>query len=179
MSCITTHSKIEEILYCHREELGKDFEMYRNHVYRVFNFAHLFPRKQTILSTEILAIAAAFHDIGIWTHRTFDYLEPSVELAKTYCITEGFGSEIADIVATIIEQHHTIVSVPDTVLALIFRQADLCDLMMGLIHEPINIKSIKELWACFPNRGFHWKLVKLFFKNLLICPWRPLPMFKL
>ena len=31
-----------------------------------------------------IAVAAVFHDIGIWSNKTFDYLEPSVALAREY-----------------------------------------------------------------------------------------------
>ena len=33
---------------------------------------------------EKIAVATAFHDLGIWTDGTFDYLQPSVRLASAY-----------------------------------------------------------------------------------------------
>ena len=33
---------------------------------------------------EKYAIASVFHDVGIWTDHTFDYLDPSIEQAKIY-----------------------------------------------------------------------------------------------
>jgi HD superfamily phosphodiesterase len=32
---------------------------------------------------EKIAAAAVFHDLGIWTDRTFDYIAPSIALART------------------------------------------------------------------------------------------------
>lgn len=33
---------------------------------------------------ERIIIAACFHDLGIWINDTFDYLQPSIGLAKAY-----------------------------------------------------------------------------------------------
>jgi hypothetical protein len=35
-------------------------------------------------NTDKYAIAAAFHDLGIWTHQTFKYLERSINQAREY-----------------------------------------------------------------------------------------------
>ena len=43
---------------------------------------HLSPKHQTNLNKG--AVAVAFHDLGIWTDNTLDYLPPSVNRAKTY-----------------------------------------------------------------------------------------------
>ena len=42
-----------------------------------------------------MAIAAAFHDIGIWTAGTFDYLEPSVRVAAAYLTGTGRAASSA------------------------------------------------------------------------------------
>ena len=71
---------LDRVLETHAVELGGDFTAYRNHAYRVVNFcAALAPCADAAL--EKIALAAAFHDLGIWTARTFDYLAPSIELA--------------------------------------------------------------------------------------------------
>ena len=63
-----------------RSSWERDFTAYRNHAYRVVNFcAHSRPAPTPRL--EKIALAAAFHDLGIWTAHTFDYLEPSIDLA--------------------------------------------------------------------------------------------------
>ncbi len=53
----------------------------------------------------VLGIAAAFHDLGIWTDRTFDSLGPSRRLARA-CLAAGGRSALAPAVEAIIEQHH-------------------------------------------------------------------------
>ena len=71
---------LDRVLETHAVELGDDFTAYRNHAYRVVNLCvALAPCGDAAL--EKVALAAAFHDLGIWTARTFDYLAPSIDLA--------------------------------------------------------------------------------------------------
>jgi hypothetical protein len=74
---------LDRVLETHATELGEDFTAYRNHAYRVANLCvALNPGDSQVI--EKIAIAAAFHDLGIWTARTFDYLAPSIELACSH-----------------------------------------------------------------------------------------------
>jgi hypothetical protein len=59
---------LDTILQGHAAALGRDFTAYRNHAYRVANFCLAPDRAMQI---EKVAIAAAFHDLGIWTAATF------------------------------------------------------------------------------------------------------------
>jgi hypothetical protein len=168
---------IDSILYSYKNDLGKYFEQYRNHVYRVYNFAVPY----AILEREIkiLSIAAAFHDLGIWTHSTFDYLQPSIALVKKYSEANNLDPETIREIETIINNHHKLTRVEISKLAEIFRQADMVDLTWGLIRNRRKISDIKMMKNVFPNKGFHVTLTKLFFNNLLKHPLKPLPMFKL
>lgn len=51
--------------------LGRDFIAYRNHVHRVVNLC-LAATGASRDDLDKIAVAAAFHDLGIWTDRTFD-----------------------------------------------------------------------------------------------------------
>jgi HD superfamily phosphohydrolase YqeK len=73
-------STLDAILGDHSAALGSDATPYRNHAYRVANLC-LAQSSSSAESLEKTAIAAAFHDLGIWTDHTFDYLAPSVRLA--------------------------------------------------------------------------------------------------
>ena len=87
---------LDTILDAYSAALGGDFEGYRNHAYRVANLCV----GQSSGSTEDLekiAIAAAFHDLGIWTDRTFDYLVPSGRLAQAHLDQAGRGEWIPDV----------------------------------------------------------------------------------
>jgi hypothetical protein len=79
-------------------------EGYRNHVHRMLNFCcalHNSVEKER----QKLTIAGCFHDIGIWTGHTFDYLPPSVLAAKEYLELDGLGAWTSE-VALMIDQHH-------------------------------------------------------------------------
>lgn len=123
MEIIPASPTIDKILTSYKSDLGADFEQYKNHVYRVFNFSVI--KTNTAEEFEILSIAAAFHDIGIWTDKTFNYLQASADHAKTYCTNHAISDEIAEVIQTIINNHHKISKCRNSYLAEIFRQADL------------------------------------------------------
>src|SRR5215510_16361233 len=79
---------LDQVLDGHAAELGDDFTAYRNHTYRVVNFCLPFSPGGEV-QLEKIAVAAAFHDLGIWTDHTFDYLQPSVRLARAHLISSG------------------------------------------------------------------------------------------
>jgi hypothetical protein len=79
---------LDDVLLAHAPQLGADLPAYRNHAYRVANLcAALRPPDPD--SHDKIAIAAALHDLGIWTADTFDYLPPSIELATDYLRSSG------------------------------------------------------------------------------------------
>ncbi len=79
---LTEIPTLDELLHAHAAELGPDFAAYRNHTYRVVNLCAALSSHDTG-QLQKMAIAAAFHDLGIWTDGTFDYLHPSIRLAIT------------------------------------------------------------------------------------------------
>jgi hypothetical protein len=176
MDCITKNDVIESILATYRQDLGNDFAQYRNHVYRVYNFAVPFFASAQDIKT--LAVAAAFHDLGIWTHQTFDYLEPSIELARQYATDKNMGAATILEIETIINFHHKLTKIKTSKLAEIFRQADLVDLSAGIFRFGRSRKTIRMIKKAFPNKGFHLNLTRLFFKNIVKNPLSPLPMYK-
>ena len=176
MRPIITNNTIDEILNMYRFELGENYNPYRNHVYRVYNFAlmQLDPNEEL----EKLSIATAFHDLGIWTHGTFDYLAPSVELAKEYCRKLNLSFSDTNEIEMMISNHHKLSAVESSFLAEIFREADLIDLTLGLIPKGRKKKDIQLIRDLFPNKGFRLILVKLFIKNLISNPTHPFPIIK-
>ncbi len=177
MEPIIINSVIDEILNTYQLELGKNYEPYRNHVYRVYNFSltQLDSRKDL----EKLSIAAAFHDIGIWTNKTLDYLEPSATLAREYCRKQNLSISDSNEIEIMINNHHKLSKVKSSKLAEIFREADLIDLSLGLVSKGRKREQIKLIRGLFPNKGFHLFLIKLFLKNLITNPSHPFPIFKL
>jgi hypothetical protein len=168
---------IDSILESHKDDLGKYFEQYRNHVYRVYNFA--MTRVTSAHDSKLLSIAVAYHDLGIWTNKTFDYLKPSIALAKKYCVENRMDNDAISEIEIMIDDHHKLTGTNKSKLAEVFRQADLADLTFGLIGKQINKEQVRKMREAFPNKGFHITLCRLFIKNLFKNPLRPLPMYKL
>jgi hypothetical protein len=176
---ITEIAILDELLRDHSGQLGADFTAYRNHTYRVVNLGvALSPEDPGRL--EKMAIAAAFHDMGIWTDGTFDYLGPSVGLATAYLARSGRAEWTAEISAMILE-HHKISPYRGDPRWLVepFRRADWIDVSMGLRTFGLSRRLIREISSAWPSAGFHKKLVQLELSRLRTHPWSPLPMMKL
>ena len=167
---------IHSILSVYKNELGDSYASYGNHASRVYNYAVLlcYANEQ---EQKQLAIATAFHDLGIWTANTFDYLEPSVVLAKEYLLQNGLV-EWNHCVEEIITQHHKLNTYKHNVLAECFRQADLIDLSFGLFKFGISNKQLTEIQKQFPSLEFHRFILKEMVKNMIKHPFNPLPIVK-
>ena len=169
---------VEDILGSFKSVIGRDFDAYRNHVYRVinlcFSLADFSPTDK-----EKIQIAGCFHDIGIWTAGSLDYLPPSETEATRYLEGTGRGGWVAE-VSEMIEMHHRVRSCKDSTFVLVepFRRADIADFSLGIVSMGIPKKLIGELKTVFPNAGFHLRLVQLGSCWFLRHPFNPLPMFR-
>ncbi|MBC7934076.1 MAG: HD domain-containing protein [Rhizobacter sp.] len=168
---------IEGLLQKFKPVLGSDYDKYKNHVYRVFLNCILLDKTKD--NEELYAFAALFHDIGIWTNNTIDYLQPSIAEACKYLAENGKKDIIADI-TLMIYWHHKITRYSNRQLSIVevFRKADWIDVSLGLIVFGLDQKQIKANRKIFPNLGFHLFLIKQIIKNLFQHPLNPLPMFK-
>jgi hypothetical protein len=176
---ITDIATLDAILNAHAKELAGDFVAYRNHTYRVANLCLvLSPDGPDIL--EKIAIASAFHDLGIWTNRTFDYLQPSVSLATAYLSNLGKTSWTQEITEMILE-HHKIRRYRREPGSLVepFRRADWVDVSRGLVTFGLSRTLLREIVAVWPSAGFHKRLVQLELARWRTHPWNPLPMMRL
>ena len=107
---LTALPTLDALLAAHAGSLGEDATGYRHHAYRVANFYWLLaPGDADAL--EKLSIAVAFHDLGIWTAGTFDYLPPSRVLARDYLHQTGKAAWMVDVDA-MIECHHKVMRTP-------------------------------------------------------------------
>ena len=171
-------AQVEELIAAHAPALGGDQPAYRNHVCRVLNYyAALGPPADEL--PEAVTIAAAFHDLGIWTERTFDYLEPSVRLAQVHLADIG-REQLGPEVAALISEHHKLrpYTGPNAATVEAFRRADLVDLSLGLVRCGLPTSFVQAVRAAFPNAGFHRRLAQLTARQLLRTPLRPLPMLR-
>jgi hypothetical protein len=135
---------LEEILGKWSQEIGGDYAAYKNHVYRMVHFCFaLHPCSDE--ERQKIIIAGCFHDLGIWSDGTIDYLPPSEE------------------VGLMIDMHHKLRRFDDAryPLAEVFRKADLVDVSLGLVKFGIPKSQVESVKAQFPNAGFHKRLMQL------------------
>src|SRR5262249_31003233 len=123
---------VERVLDGHASVLGHDRIGYRNHVYRVVNLCLAIVGDSPV-ELEKLAVAAVFHDLGIWTNHTFDYIAPSVALAREHLESRGMADWIPEIEAMIVDHHKVTASrAHQQSLVESFRRADWIDVSRGL-----------------------------------------------
>jgi hypothetical protein len=131
-------------------------------------------------NTEKYAIASFFHDIGIWTDKTIDYLGPSITVAKNYLI-EIAKPHWIDEITLMIDMHHKVRKYKGSYAQTVevFRKADWIDVSFALRSFGVKRKLIKISRQKYPNEGFHLFLVRRIAGSFFKHPFRnPLPMFK-
>jgi len=177
-SLLTRVPTVDEVLDYHASQLGNDLTAYRNHVYRIVNLSVAIGG-DTHIELEKIAIAAVFHDLGIWTNKTFDYIAPSVALARAHLAARGMTDWIPEIEAMIVDHHKVTSSRPDPQsLVESFRRADWIDVTFGLRRFGLPRPFIAAVGAAWPDAGFHRRLVELAIGRWWKHPLSPLPMVK-
>jgi hypothetical protein len=176
---LTEVATLDAVLDTHAAELGGDFTGYRNHAYRVANLCVALSGSDA-QQLEKIAVAAAFHDLGIWTAGTFDYLRPSIDLARAYLVQSGKADWTEEISGMIL-QHHKSTPYRGNAQWLVepFRKADWIDVTGGLRSFGLPRRFIREIYGQWPSAGFHKRLVQLEFGHLGTHPLNPLPMVRL
>ena len=170
--------RIDALLNPWRPVIGAAFDGYRNHVLRMASYCLLLKPCDAIEQQKI-EIAACFHDIGIWTAGTLDYLPPSAAVAREYLganALEAWSDEIARMIVT----HHKLRPATDEASALVelFRKGDLVDLSIGLMKFGLPAAVVNSVKAACPNAGFHRNLCRLELGWFLKHPLNPVPMMK-
>jgi len=177
-SLLTRLPTVEEVLDDHAFELGHDFIAYRNHVYRVVNLCLAIVGDRGI-EIEKIAVAAVFHDLGIWTNGTFDYIPPSVAIMRQHLAARGMADWIPEIEAMIVD-HHKVTPSHANPQSLVesFRRADWIDVSCGLRRFGLPRTFISAVATTWPSAGFHRRLVQLTIDRFWKHPLTPLPMVK-
>jgi hypothetical protein len=175
---VTSLPAVDQVLDHHVLELGDDFIAYRNHVYRIVNLC-LAIMGDSRVELDKIAVAAVFHDLGIWTNHTFDYIAPSVARAREYLAARGLADWIPEIEAMIVDHHKVTASrASPQPLVESFRRADWVDVSRGLRTFGLPRTFIAAVDATWPSARFHRRLVELALHRFLEHPLKPLPMVK-
>lgn len=177
-------AEVERRLDPWTRHMGTDRTAYLNHVMRVLALCDLLhergPRPgcgRPSRQSEFLT-AAAFHDLGIWTAGTLDYLAASIELASDWLV-EARQDHLQLAVAAMIEQHHKIRRAGEAYSPVeMFRRADTIDVTRGLRRFGLALHQYQAITRQYPNHGFHRRLIALGWKHLRVNPTSPLPMIK-
>jgi hypothetical protein len=170
---------LDELFAPWQAALGRDYTAYRHHVERLLALCEaLAVREGVMLDPVALRVAGVFHDLGIWSDGTFDYLAPSSARARAWLEANGHGDR-SHLVTAMIEQHHKLRPAgPARDPVEIFRRADWTDVTLGALTFGLPRARYRELLRQLPDAGFHLRLVQLSGKQLLTNPLRPLPMFR-
>ncbi|MEH6347848.1 MAG: hypothetical protein V7785_22320 [Bermanella sp.] len=181
---VETHIPFLETLFEPWKTLiGSDYQGYRNHVYRMVQFCWALKQvKGEPLCEEDkrkIMIAAVFHDIGIWTENTLDYLEPSLPPAMNYLQKQQLA-HWKDEIRLMITEHHKLRAYRGEYQDMVelFRQGDLIDFSLTLVKFDLPKSYISDMKNALPNAGFHMGLLKKGFKWFLRHPVNPVPMMK-
>jgi hypothetical protein len=176
----TSIQTVNAVLDNHASTLGRDFIAYRNHVYRVVNLCLAITGRGDRVDLEKIAVAAVFHDLGIWTNHTFDYIAPSAALARAHLSACAHTDWIPEIEAMIVDHHKITPSRPDrSSLVEPFRRADWIDVSRGLRTFGVPRSFIALVFTVWPSAGFHWRLLELTIDRFRTHPLTPLPMVRL
>ena len=168
-----------------RGHLGPDWDAYRGHAARVLALCDelhaISPRASSSpvpSTTEEFLTAAAFHDLGIWTAGTFDYLPPSADLAVAWLRDHG-RDDLRTIVTEMVYHHHKVRrAAPPASPVEMFRRADAIDVSFGVVRFGVSRRRYRQISKRLPDNGFHRRLIELTVDRAKTHPTSPLPMFR-
>ena len=178
---VRSYPLIDELLEA-RRNLWPDqavFAGYRNHTYRMLNFA-----RQWIAPSperdEKLATCAVFHDLAVWPDGNLDYLKPSADLAEAYLDQIGRSTWKSEM-RLMIEWHHKISSYRgenrDWVESI--RRADWCDISFTMFRYGLPRSFVNEVRQAFPLGAFYpGHVYKVIGKWIIRHPLNPVPIMR-
>lgn len=175
LKMILTSPIMDNILESYKGYLGADYQKYRGHCYRLINYMIALGLGEEDL--EVCQYAIPFHDLGIWTAQTMDYLAPSCEEAIKY-IKKNNENIDSKQVSNIINNHHKITKIKGDSGAELLRKADLIDLTTSFVSFGIDKKTKKIIKQRFPYHGFQFFIYKKVMKHAIRNILNPFPMLK-
>jgi hypothetical protein len=153
--------RVEELLAPYRTLIGRDYDGYRNHVYRCVTYAMHFLGSADEYE-KLVETAFVYHDIGLWTDKKLAYLEPSEAVALRDNEKYGWGLD-PDALRGAIHWHHKVFKYKGVHATVIeaCRKADWIDATQGWCRKGISRSDIAKVESTFPNCGFHKTLLRL------------------
>ena len=161
----------DELFHLARSIGSVDFPKYRNHCLRTLSFTKYFLSEKASAemprAMDLAAVALAYHDVGLWTDKALNYLDPSAaQMAKGALNDENFSSQDVEIMKAIILEHHKWTDFESdrfnsTANELInaVRKADWADASMGIFGSGIPAVLLEAAYEELPEAGFHSMLL--------------------
>jgi hypothetical protein len=173
---------IDETLDAFRGALGGDLTAYRGHVYRVVSFCRALVAAAPGNGERDakIALAAIYHDLGIWSDATADYLPPSARRLRERLERDGRQAWSVELERMVVLHHKlTPCRGPDDALVEAFRRADLVDLTLGWVRFGLPAGFVRDVQAAYPAAGFHRRVVQVVTGWAVAHPSNPFPMMRL
>jgi hypothetical protein len=177
----SSHPVLDRVLQEHRSVLGDDYASYRNHCLRVLSFASFFLKENATESAiDLIAYGLAYHDLGLWTDKVLNYLEPSSRRMKQETkdrlhetdemlqdteakILQSFNNvkDLATLEELIVQHHkYTAWKAPkgspvDENIVNAVRKADWADVTKGVVRYDLTAGHIESAYEKIPEANFH------------------------
>lgn len=165
------HETIEELFARDRAVYGTDYAPYNGHAHRVAELTacQVQMREEWVRP---IAVAAYYHDAGIWFDGTWDYLPGSESRAAEE------APEDRELITAMIDEHHRIRRARNPhPLVEAMRRADATDVYRLLMPPHVTRADYRNMLREFPDAGFHAMLARGFWMG--IKEGKPAPMVKL
>jgi hypothetical protein len=161
----TTNSVLDYHLNIFREEIGNDYQAYRNHCLRVLTFAtHHCGEYCKEREINLMAMALAYHDIALWSDKQMSYLEPSAKQMHSHANDGGEDWTEEEMITAheIVMQHHKLTEWKgergDGRLINSVRKGDWADATIGVIRFGLPASLLEDTYRRIPESGFHMVL---------------------
>lgn len=158
---ISESPTVEARLSPFREKVGKDYDGYRNHIYRVLTYTlHFLGEDET--QREAIETALVYHDIGLWSDAQTAYLEPSIQRVLADNQEHGWGYD-EQLLRDIIYWHHKVTAFrgPHANIVNAVRKADWVDATGGRIRKGLPKAEIRRVMEAIPPSGFYETLQRI------------------
>jgi hypothetical protein len=163
---ITSHPALDAELETMKEDIGDDYEAYRNHCLRVLTFTkfHLpdTVEKSIPNALDLAAVALAYHDAALWTKKKLSYLEPSAEHLDDK--RGEYTDEEVELMKDIVMYHHKYTDFKSSrssdadALVNAVRKGDWADASLGIVRYGLPAVLLEAAYDNIPEAGFHMVL---------------------
>jgi hypothetical protein len=167
----TEHLVLDTELEKFSGAMGDEMNAYRNHCLRVLSFAvaHLGGVKNvSSKSVDVMALALAYHDLGLWSDGALDYLEPSAKQLEASSLDEAFDDNDVATARAIITEHHKLTDYEshddkgiNENLVNAIRKGDWADFTIGIVRFGLPASFVESAYTSIPEAGFHMILTTM------------------